>query len=175
MRLLHVAVICFAVALCTPFSVKNLVSVNRVHGRTGKQLNMAGELELALDMLPLLAAPSAALVAGQAALSQKKTLAAEVEYAERELNDVKKRLQNTETQITVRSRKTFSVVILFVFKISPAAIYRFRHRSDSQSCLQDLPLHKPLAVVPFPQRTFYQCKFQKCKCKDRFFRHLLSN
>jgi hypothetical protein len=105
MRFFHVAVTAFAVVPCASFSVTNLVAVNRINGRIGKSLNMAGELELALDMLPLLAAPSAALVAGQAALSQKKTLAVEVEYAERELNDVKKRLQNTETTITVRVKK----------------------------------------------------------------------
>lgn len=115
MRSILVAVIAFAVAPCDSFSVTNLVAVNRVQGRTGKHLNMAGELELALDMLPLLAAPSAALVAGQAALSQKKTLATEVEYAERELNDVKKRLQNTETQITVRIERCFTIVFLFYF------------------------------------------------------------
>jgi hypothetical protein len=103
MRLFIVAFIAFVAAPCASFSVTCFVEVNRGFGRrTGTHLNMAGELELALDMLPLLAAPSAALVAGQAALSQKKMLAAEVEYAERELNDVKRKLQNTETQITVR-------------------------------------------------------------------------
>ena len=66
---------------------------------------MVGEIvegtNAALNALPLLAGPAAAFAAGQAALSQKKKIESEVEFAEQELDDVKRRLQSTDTLINV--------------------------------------------------------------------------
>jgi hypothetical protein len=66
---------------------------------------MVGEIvegaNAAFNALPLLAGPTAALAAGQAALSQKKKIESEVEYAERELDEVKRKLKNTDTLINV--------------------------------------------------------------------------
>ena len=73
--------------------------------RLGVKLHMAGEIvegaNAALNALPLLAGPTAAFAAGQAALSQKKKIESEVEYAERELDEVKRKLKNTDTLINV--------------------------------------------------------------------------
>jgi hypothetical protein len=73
--------------------------------RHGSKLYMVGEIvegaNAALNALPLLAGPTAALAAGQVALSQKKKIESEVEFAERELDDVKRRLKNTDTLINV--------------------------------------------------------------------------
>ena len=66
---------------------------------------MVGEIvegaNAALNALPLLVGPTAALAAGQAALSQKKKIESEVEFAERELDEVKRKLKNTDTLINV--------------------------------------------------------------------------
>ena len=67
---------------------------------------MVGEIvegaNAAFNTLPLLAGPAAALAAGQAALSQKKKIESEVEYTERELDEIKRKLKNTDTLINVR-------------------------------------------------------------------------
>jgi hypothetical protein len=70
--------------------------------RHGVKLQMVGEIvegaNAAFNVLPLLAGPTAALAAGQAALSQKKKIESEVE---RELDEVKRKLKNADTLINV--------------------------------------------------------------------------
>ena len=54
-----------------------------------------------LDAAPLFLAPAAALAAGQQALAQKEVLKVEVATTEKELEDIKQKLKNTDLQINV--------------------------------------------------------------------------
>ena len=92
------------VAPCLAFTLK-LGTHTPFIDRHGVKLHMVGEIvegaNVAFNALPLLAGPTAAFAAGQAALSQKKKIESEVEYAERELDDVKRRLKDTDVLINV--------------------------------------------------------------------------
>ena len=85
-------------AALTPYTVVPFRRSSRA-----RPLRAAGELvegtKAALDALPLFLAPSAALAAGQQALSQKKTLEIEVASTEKELKDIKRKIKNTDLQI----------------------------------------------------------------------------
>ena len=105
-------------APCFAFTVSTRTSFI---DRRGVKLHMVGEIvegaNAALNALPLLAGPAAALAAGQAARSEKKRIESEVEFAERELDDVKRRLKNTDTLINVsrKNRHVFRFQMLLFY------------------------------------------------------------
>ena len=113
-----VAVLIAAPSFAFTFTISTRTSFIDRHG---VKLHMVGEIvegaNAALNALPLLAGPTAALAAGQIALSQKKKIESEVEYAERELDDVKRRLKNTDTLINVRIN-AYSVYHLRLYLMS---------------------------------------------------------
>jgi hypothetical protein len=116
MRFIREIVLVFAATPCAAFMVTGRFSVDQGHLRQSEHLDMAAGVTEALDAVlnafPLFAAPSAALAAGQAALSQKRTLEINVEAAEQELANIKQKIKNTDTQINVCKFKSS-----FVFNI----------------------------------------------------------
>jgi hypothetical protein len=89
-------------AIATPCFAFTIVSRTSLHSRDGVCLRMVNEIiEGANGILPLLAGPAAAFAAGQAAQQQKKKIEAELEFTENELEEVKRKLKNTDILINV--------------------------------------------------------------------------
>jgi hypothetical protein len=111
MRFSRIVVLCLAISPASAFlwSTKPiaLFPSSRAHHRRAarRPLYMAGEIidttKAALDALPLILAPTAALAAGAQGLGQKKTLKEDETDTEMALDDIKQKISNADAQIAV--------------------------------------------------------------------------
>jgi hypothetical protein len=120
MRFSRIVVLCLAISPASAFlwSTKPIAlfpSSRANHRRARRPLYMAGEIidttKAALDALPLILAPTAALAAGAQGLGQKKTLKEDETDTEMALDDIKQKISNVDTQIAVS-------VLLYCFLFS---------------------------------------------------------